>query len=129
MSNLKNIPLGVMLLAGMSVSLSAEEVGVKMKAPTAQKPIVSPIRPTRPKRPRRPLLRPSLYGIHYHTYVSRAASNCAQYITIIKEKERKIEALLKENERLRGKEEVRLQKDLKEEYDKEMQKFENRGKQ
>ena len=128
MSNLKKILLGVMLAAGMNVSLNADEVGVRMKAPTAERPIVRPIRPIRPKRLIRPILRPSLYGIHYHTYVTRTESNCAQYITIIKEKDKKIEALLKENERLRGKERVRLQKDLKEEYDKEMQKFENRRK-
>lgn len=124
MSNLKKILLGVMLLAGMNVSLNADEAGVRMKAPTAHSPTVRPVRPIRPKRP---ILRPSLYGIHYHTYVTRTASNCAQFSAIIREKDKKIEALLKENERLRGEEQLRLQKDLKEEYDKEMQKFENRG--
>ena len=93
-------------------------------------PIVRPpIDPDRPIRPK-PIIRPALlYGVHYHNYYDTVTdSNCDDYIEMLKEKDEKIGALLEENARLKEEAQTGLQKRLKEEYDKELKKFDNRRK-
>lgn len=126
-SRIKKILLGLMLISGVHLSLNAD---VSMNSPeTPEHPIVKPpIDPIRPIR-RKAIVRPTLlYGKHYHTYVTTTESNCNQYIRIIRGKDERIEALIKENARLKEAVQTDLQKRLKIEYDKEMQKFEERRK-
>lgn len=123
---MKKILLGLIVITGIHLNLNAD---VSMHSPVIpEHPIVRPpIDPERPTRPK-PIIRPALmYGVHYHTYVDTTECDCAEYIEAIKEKDEKIEALIKENERLKVEAHTRLQKRLKEAYDKEIQKFENRG--
>lgn len=126
--NLKKTVLGLMLLSGMHLSLHAD---VSMHAtPIPEQPIVRPpIDPERPVRPK-PIIRPALlYGRHYHNYYDTATdSNCDDYIEMLKEKDEKIAALLEENARLKEEAQTGLQKRLKEEYDKELKKFDERRK-
>ena len=76
----------------------------------------------------RPIVRPIVqYGEHYHTtYVTSNESDCSQYLGLIKEKDTKIEKLLNENAKLKKEAQENLQKRLKEEYDTELKKFEQR---
>lgn len=124
---MKKILLGTMLSALIVVGLYAD---VSMESSEiSEHPIIRP--PIDSKRiiRHRPIVRPTLlYGKHYHTYVTTTKCNYDEYIKTIKEKDKKIEALLKENERLKTEAQIHLQKRLKEEYDKEMQKFEDRKK-
>lgn len=84
--------------------------------------------PHRPERVK-PVVQPIIqYGEHYHTYVTTHESSCTEYIDAIKEKDAQIEALLQENAALKEKEQKNLQKRLKEEYDTELKRFEERGK-
>ncbi len=120
----KKIVLALMLLAGMHLNLNADVTMELSEIP--EHPIVRP--PIDPERPK-PIIRPALmYGVHYHTYVTETDSNCDDYIEMIKDKDEKIAALLEENARLKEEAQTGLQKRLKEEYDKELKKFEERGK-
>ncbi len=121
---MKKILFGIIFVAGLNVNLNAED---KLISSMEKKTIQSEPATSR-KKPIRPIVRPNnLYGVHHHTYYETIVdSNCDQYIKIIKEKDAKIEALLKENARLKDQAQANLQKRLKKEYDKEMQKFENR---
>ncbi|PHS38929.1 MAG: hypothetical protein COB07_02620 [Sulfurovum sp.] len=125
---MQKIFLGLILLLGMYLGLHAE---VSMHAtPIPEQPIVRPpIDPERPIRPR-PIIRPALLsGRHYHNYYDTVSdSNCDDYIEMLKEKDEKIAALLEENARLKEEAQTGLQKRLKEEYDKELKKFDNRHK-
>jgi len=113
--------LVLMFLAGMNLNLNAD---VTMQHSDVI-PDIDHERPTRPK----PIIRPALmYGVHYHTYVNQTASNCDDYIEMLKEKDEKITALLEENARLKEEAQTGLQKHLKEEYEKELKKFEERRK-
>ena len=121
--------VGLIVLAGMSVSLYAD-VSMRHSRPIPELPIVRPpIDPERPVRPK-PIIRPALlYGRHYHNYYDTATdSNCDDYIEMLKEKDEKIAALLEENARLKEEAQTGLQKRLKEEYDKELKKFDERRK-
>ena len=122
---MKKIVLATILLGVANVSLNAEGVATSVTLPPIA---VQPIAPE--KKPIRPIVRPNtLYGVHHHTYYETVVeSDCDQYIEIIKEKDKKIEALLKENTRLKEAAQTNLQERLKKEYDKEMQKFEERSK-
>ena len=123
----KKTVLALMLLVGMNLSLNAD---VTMRSPEIpEHPIVRPpIDPERPIRPK-PIIRPALmYGVHYHTYVTEEDSDCNEYIEMLKEKDKKIAALLEENARLKEEAQTGLQKRLKEEYDNELKKFDNRHK-
>jgi len=60
---------------------------------------------------------------HYYTNI---VSNCDKYLRIIEQKDKEIEVLKKEINRLRGTEQGTLQKKLKEEYDLKMKKFDER---
>ena len=123
------ILLGLMLLAGMNLSLNADAT-MHYSDEIPEHPIVRPpIEPERPTRPK-PIIRPALmYGVHYHNYYDTVTdSNCDEYIEMLKEKDEKIAALLEENARLKEEAQTGLQKRLKEEYDKELKKFDNRHK-
>lgn len=134
---MKNILLTVMLLTGISASLSAEGVSASSE-PTrpairpAIKPAIKPI--TRPAiratmRPaRRPTRRPRRRPIIQYHYITTIQTNCNKYIDIIKAKDKEIEALSKEIDNLREEKYEGMQQRLKEEHDKEMRKFEERGK-
>ena len=124
----KKTVLALMLLAGMNLNLNAE-VTMQHSDVIPEHPILRPpIDPERPTRPK-PIIRPALmYGVHYHTYVTEEDSDCDQYIEMLKEKDKKIAALLEENARLKEEAQTGLQKRLKEEYDKELKKFEERRK-
>jgi len=127
---MKKIFSVAILLAGINVSLNAYDAGIELIPSLEPRPIVKPpIETERPPIRPKPIVRPAiLYGKHYHTYVNTTESNCDEYIEIIKEKDAKIEALLKENTRLKEEAQTNLQERLKKEYDKEMQKFEERRK-
>ena len=127
---MKNILFGIVLLAGINVSLHAYDAGIKLIPSLEKKPIVKRQPIAAEKKPIRPIVRPNnLYGVHHHTYYETIIeSDCEKYIEIIKEKDTKIEALLKENARLKEAAQTNLQERLKKEYDKEMQKFEERRK-
>jgi hypothetical protein len=125
---MKKIFSVAILLAG--INLNAYDSGIELIPSLEQRPIVKPpIETDRPPIRPKPIVRPTiLYGKHYHTYVNTIESNCDEYIEIIKEKDAKIEALLKENTRLKEEAQTNLQERLKKEYDKEMKKFEERRK-
>ena len=125
----KKIILALMFLGGMNLSLHAD-VTMEHSDVIPERPIVRPpIDPERPIRPK-PIIRPALlYGRHYHNYYNTVTdSNCDNYIEMLKEKDEKIAALLEENSRLKEEAQTGLQKRLKEEYDKELKKFDNRHK-
>lgn len=83
-------------------------------------PIVKPsVRPTRP------INRPILVREDYN-YYSNTVSSCAEYIRIIEQKDGEIDRLKKEIASLTGKEHAKLQKNLKTEYEQELQKFDER---
>ncbi|MCW8822286.1 MAG: hypothetical protein OQK45_08655 [Sulfurovum sp.] len=124
---MKKILLGTMLSA---LTVNGLYANVSMKSPEIQEhPIIKHHMDQERPLKSRPIVRPTLlYGKHYHTYVTTTECNYDKYIKILKEKDKKIEALLKENERLKAESQRHIQKRLKEEYDKEMQKFEDRKK-
>ena len=125
----KKIILTLVFLGGMNLTLNAD-VTMHHSDLIPEQPIVRPpIDPERPIRPK-PIIRPALlYGRHYHNYYDTVTdSNCDDYIEMLKEKDEKIAALLEENARLKEEAHTGLQKRLKEEYDKELKKFDNRHK-
>lgn len=88
------------------------------------KPIILPI-----IKPVRPIVRPIVNtGLVYQDnyYTTNTTNNCESYIEMLNQKDAKIAALTKELKSLKNKEQATMQKNLKKEYDKEMQKFENR---
>lgn len=83
----------------------------------------------RPIRPTRPVVVPPIiqYGEQYNTTVySTPESTCTQYINTIKEKDAQIEILKKEIAGLRDGEQKKLQKSLKEEYERQLKEFDER---
>ena len=90
---------------------------------------ILPIEPTHPiVRPPKPIRPKEKYLLMHQEnyYNTNIISTCDEYIKIIEEKDEEIKALKSEVESLRKKEQERLQKSLKESYEKEMLKFENR---
>lgn len=59
-------------------------------------------------------------------YYTTVISNCEKYIEIIEKRDQEIAALKEELYRLRSVEQAELRKELKKEYELEMQKFEER---
>jgi len=66
--------------------------------------------------------------IYHHYYTTTIEKNCDRYINIINKKNKEIEALSKEIKHLREKKYEIMRQQLKEEYDKELKKFEERRK-
>lgn len=96
-------------------------------APTPPSVIVPP-KPTHPivKPPVKPIdNRPVLVREDY-LYCDNMASCCAEYIKTIEQKDKEIDKLKKELERLKGKEFGKFQKNLQTEYEQELQKFDER---
>ena len=60
-------------------------------------------------------------------YYTTVISNCEKYIEIIEKRDQEIAALKEELYRLRSVEQAELRKELKKEYELEMQKFDERG--
>ncbi len=63
---------------------------------------------------------------HDHHYYTNVVSDCDRYLRIIEEKDRDIEVLKNEINRLRGRSQESLQQKLKEEYELKMKKFDER---
>ena len=80
---------------------------------------------TRKKLRKKPRKRPMIY---HHYYTTTIEKNCGRYITIINEKNKKIEALSKEIEHLKENKYEIMRQQLKEEYNKELKKFEEKRK-
>ncbi len=116
---MRNILLGSILIITMSFS----DVTMKAKKPEISPPIHKPIKPNRPIVP--VVINPGIvYQDNY--YNTTIADNCSKYIDIINQQDEEIESLRKEVERLRGEADKRLQKNLKEQHDKEIAEFDNK---
>jgi hypothetical protein len=112
------------ILALPVIVFSAESITA---GSTPSRPITKPTHPI--VKPVRPIVRPIINtGLVYQDnyYTTNTTSNCENYIEMINQKDAEIAALKKELESLKNKEQATIQKNLKKEYDKEMQKFENR---
>ena len=72
---------------------------------------------------REPRKRPMIY---HHYYTTTIVEDCDRYINIINEKNKEIEALRREIKNLKEKKYELMQQQLKEEYEREMKKFEER---
>lgn len=80
------------------------------------------------KRRKKPLRQDHKYYLlnrDYYFY-SNVASNCDRYLRIIEEKNREIEILKNQINRLRGRSQESLQQKLKEEYELKIKKFDER---
>jgi len=116
------------LLLAFTLTLSQTFAEVSM-IPNEEATIL-PIEPTDPiVRPPKPIIPKEKYLLMHQDnyYTTNIVSNCDQYIKLIEEKDREIAALKKEVESLRKKEQMKLQKSLKKAYEKEIEKFDNRG--
>lgn len=81
--------------------------------------------PAKPIRPRRPATKYLLVNQDNY-YYTNVLSDCDEYLEIIEENEKEIEALKKEIDRLRSVAQAQLQKKLSEKHAKEMKKFDER---
>lgn len=79
----------------------------------------------RRKRPVKPVHKYYLLNRDHYFYTN-VMSNCNKYLRIIEQKDKEIETLKKEIDRLRGRAQKSLQKKLKEEYDLKMKRFDER---
>lgn len=112
------ILLSILLLPIIVFSIEGVSAGS-----TSSKPIVKPTLPI--TKPVRPIVNTGLvYQDNYYT--TNTTNSCESYIAILNQKDAEIEALKKELESLKSQEQAEMRKNLKDEYDKEMQKFENR---
>ena len=119
---MKNILLSFTLLithafAEVSASATTPEDRVKAKSTHSVA--------KRKKRSIRPAYKYFLLNQDHH-YYRNSVFNCNKYLKIIEQKDKKIEALKKEIDRLRGPEQSELRKKLKEEHDLKMKKFDER---
>ena len=124
---MRNILLSIIiLLIGTSAGLSTEVIS------TDDKPKIRPEISTTAKTTGKPigkLKKPRERAIIYHHYYTTVIEqNCDQYINIINEKNKEIEALSREINSLKEKKYEIMRQQIKEEYDKEMKKFEERRK-
>lgn len=80
------------------------------------------------KRRKRPVMPAHKYYLlnHDHYYYTNVMSNCNKYLRIIEQKDKEIEVLKNEINRLRGTTQESLQKNLKEEYEMKIKKFDER---
>ncbi|GIU01196.1 hypothetical protein TSL6_17020 [Sulfurovum sp. TSL6] len=74
---------------------------------------------------KKPRKRPMIY---HHYYTTTIEKNCDRYINIINEKNKEIEALSTEIKHLRENKYEIMRQQLKEEYNKELKKFEEKRK-
>lgn len=115
----------ILVVFALIFTQSTAEVSMR---PTEEEATILPIEPRPPTRPDKPIRPKEKYLLMHQDnyYNTNIISTCDEYIKIIEEKDEQIKALKSEIESLRKKEQERLQKSLKESYEKEMQKFENR---
>ena len=125
---MKNILLTIIILfTGTHTSLIAEVIDPDLEPKIlpnlikAKKITRKPIKKLRKKPKNRPL-------IYHHYYTTTKEKNCDRYINIINKKNKEIEALSKEIKNLREKKYEIMRQQFKEEYDKEIKKFEERRK-
>ncbi|UPT77543.1 hypothetical protein MN086_10910 [Sulfurovum sp. XGS-02] len=123
---MKKLLLSIMILfTATHTSFSAEETDrdlyptIRAEMSTTKKITRKPIRKPRKKPRKRPF-------IHHHYYTTTIVRNCDSYISIINEKNREIEALTKEIKNLRANKYEMMRQQLKESYEKELKKFEER---
>ncbi len=125
---MKNILLTIIILfTGAHTSFSAEVIDPDLK-PKIQPDLIKAKKITRKpskKLRKKPRKRPMIY---HHYYTTTIEKNCDRYINIINKKNKEIEALSKEIKHLREKKYEIMRQQLKEEYDKELKKFEERRK-
>ncbi len=115
----------IILFTATQTSYSAEETDPDLY-PTIRAEMSTTKKITRDtiKKPRKkPRKRPIIYR-HYYTWTIE--KNCDSYIHIINEKNREIEALTKEIKNLRANKYETMRQQLKEEYEKELKKFDER---
>lgn len=105
----------ILTQSSAQVSMGQTENADK-KPPRPEHPITKP--PHKPDRP--------IKGVHRHYYYTNIISECDKYIEIIEKRDEEIKALKEELYRLRSVEQAQLRKELKDEYKREMKKFENR---
>jgi hypothetical protein len=122
---MKNILLGCILLmtytfadGSMSMTTPADIVDAERTNSVSQLP-------AKPIRPRRPATKYLLVNQDNY-YYTNVLSDCDEYLEIIEENEKEIEALKKEIDRLRSVAQAQLQKKLSEKHAKEMKKFDER---
>lgn len=125
---MKNTLLTIIILftvasAGFSAEMISTDLKPKIRPEisTTTKITRKPIKKLRKKPRKRPI-------IYHHYYTTTIEKNCDRYINIINEKNKEIEALSKEINNLKERKYEIMRQQLKEEYDKEMKRFEERGK-
>lgn len=123
---MKKLLLTILILCtGTHTSLCAEETDpdlqptIRAEMSTTKKITRKPIKKLRKKPRKRPV-------IYHHYYTRTIERNCDSYINIINEKNKEIEALTKEIKNLRENKYEIMRQQLKEAYDKELKKFEER---
>ena len=117
---MKNILLATLILfTGTHTILRAEVIDTNLE------PKILPNLIKAKKITKKPRKRPVIYHHYYTTTIER---NCDSYINIINKKNKEIEALSKEIKHLRENKYEIMRQQLKEEYDKELKKFEERRK-
>ncbi|MDQ7046973.1 MAG: hypothetical protein Q9M39_04910 [Sulfurovum sp.] len=119
---MKKLPFVLLTLTVMGFSVE----GVT-SSNTVFRPIIKPTLPlTKTVLPRaKPIVNTGL--VHQDNYYNtNITSNCDKYIDKLRQKNEEIEALKKEIESLKNKEQAKLQKKLKKEYNAGLKEFENR---
>ena len=115
------------ILTIMMIILPGILFGVEGVTSTS-KPTIQPTLPI--TKPTIPIVRPIVNrGPLYqdNNYYTTVESNCESYIEVINQKNEEIQALKREIESLQNQEQVKMQKNLKSEYEKGLQEFENRS--
>lgn len=121
---MKNILLTIIIL------LSATNAGFSTEVTSTDlKPKIRPEISTTKEITRKPIKKPRKRPmIHHHYYTTTIVQNCDSYINVINEKNKEIEALTREINNLKEKKYEIMRQQFKEEYEKEMKKFEERRK-
>ena len=108
---MKKIILSIFVLPVIVFSAEGIKAGAAPSKPT--RPITKPVRPI---------------GIvqQDNYYNTNTTSSCESYIATINQKDTEIAALKQELDRLKNKEQAKMQKKLKKEYNQELKEFDNR---
>lgn len=125
---MKKVSFMFTFIAVISLGLQAE-VNMRQTNPDDFPVDIPILDDERPVRPTRPVVVPPViqYGEHYNTTVyTTPESTCTEYINTIKEKDAQIEVLKKEIAALKDGEQKKLQKSLKEEYERQLKEFDER---
>lgn len=115
----------IILFTATHTSFSAEETDpdlyptIRAEMSSTKKITRKPIKKPKKKPRKRPI-------IYHHYYTTTIEKNCDSYINIINAKNKEIEALTKEIKNLRANKYESMRQQFKEEYEKELKKFEER---